>query len=76
MLWTFDTHGGSVAAQPVLAEGLVFAGGGQGTLFVLDAASGAERFTFSAGDGINGSPAFSGGVLYLGSADGNLYAIR
>ena len=76
VLWTFDTHGGSVAAQPVLAEGLVFAGGGQGTLFVLDAASGTERFTFSAGDGINGSPAFSGGVLYLGSADGNLYAIR
>lgn len=76
VLWTFDTHGGNVAAQPVLAEGLVFAGGGQGTLFVLDAASGTERFTFSAGDGINGSPAFSGGVLYLGSADGNLYAIR
>ena len=76
VLWTFDTHGGSVAAQPVLAEGLVFAGGGQGTLVALDAASGTERFTFSTGDGINGSPAFSGGVLYLGSADGNLYAIR
>ncbi|MFC2593810.1 MAG: PQQ-binding-like beta-propeller repeat protein [Fretibacterium sp.] len=25
---------------------------------------------------MNGSPAFSRGVLYLGSADGNLYAIR
>ena len=76
VLWTFDTQGGNMAAQPVFAEGLVFAGGGQGTLFVLDAASGTERFTFSAGARINSSPAFSGGVLYLASADGNLYAIR
>ena len=74
--WSFDTQGGSVSAMPVLAEGLVFAGGGQGTLFVLDAASGATRFTFSTGGGINGTPTFAGGVLFVGSADGNIYAIR
>jgi outer membrane protein assembly factor BamB len=76
MLWNFDTQGGTVLGTPIAAEGLVFVGGGQGTLFVLDATSGAARFTFSAGGEINGTPAFSGGVLFLGSADGNLYAIR
>ncbi|MDR2178800.1 MAG: PQQ-binding-like beta-propeller repeat protein [Synergistaceae bacterium] len=76
MIWSFDTQGGTVVGTPIAAEGLVFIGGGQGTLFVLDAKDGAVRFTFSTGGGINGTPAFSGGVLFLGSTDGNLYAIR
>lgn len=74
-LWEFSTNGGSVLAKPLIAEGLVFAAGGQGTLFVLNAADGAERFTFPTGDCINGTPAFMGGVLFLASTDGNLYAI-
>ena len=76
VLWNFDTQGGTVAGMPVAAEGLVFVGGGQGMLFVLDAAGGSSRFTFQTGGGINGAPAFTGGVLFLGSADGNVYAIR
>jgi outer membrane protein assembly factor BamB len=75
-LWTFETQGGAVSGTPVAAEGLVFVGGGQGTLFVLDASKGTLRYTFSTGGEIGGTPAFSGGVLFLGSADGNLYAIR
>lgn len=75
-LWSFETQGGTVAATPIQAEGLVFVGSGQGTLFVLDAATGGERFSFPTGAGINGTPAFSGGVLFLGSADGKLYALR
>jgi outer membrane protein assembly factor BamB len=76
VLWNFDTQGGTVLGTPIAADGLVFVSGGQGTLFVLDAKDGAARFTFATGGGINGTPAFSGGVLFLGSADGNLYAIR
>jgi outer membrane protein assembly factor BamB len=75
-LWSFDTQGGAVPGTPVSAEGLVFACGGQGTLFVLDAASGAERFTFQTGVDINGAPAYSGGILFMGSGDGRIYAIR
>ncbi len=75
ILWQFETNGGNVAARPVLAEGLVFAGGGDGVLHVLDASSGAERATLTTGEGINGTPAFDGGVLYLGSGDGTLCAI-
>jgi outer membrane protein assembly factor BamB len=75
-IWNFDTQGGTVSGTPVFAEGLLFVGGGQGTLFVLDAETGAARFTFQTGRGINGAPAFLDGVLFLGSADGNVYAIR
>jgi outer membrane protein assembly factor BamB len=76
ILWTFETGGGTVVGTPIAAEGLVFIGGGQGTLFALDGSSGAVRFTFVTEGGINGTPAFSGGVLFLGSADGKFYAIR
>lgn len=75
ILWKFDTQGGSVSACPVCADGLVFAGGGQGVLSILDANTGKLRSTFTTGGGIAGTPAFDGGVLYLGSGDGNLYAI-
>ena len=75
ILWKFDTQGGSVSACPICADGLVFAGGGQGVLSILDAETGKLRFTFTTGGGIAGTPAFNGGVLYLGSGDGNLYAI-
>jgi outer membrane protein assembly factor BamB len=74
--WSFHTEGGTVSGKPVAAEGLVFVGGGQGTLFVLDAETGTSRFVFQTGDGINGAPAFANGVLFLGSGDGNVYAIR
>jgi outer membrane protein assembly factor BamB len=73
--WSFDTQGGTVSGMPAAAEGLLFVGGGQGTLFVLDAETGVSRFVFQTGGGINGAPAFADGVLFLGSADGNVYAI-
>jgi len=76
VLWYFDTKGGTVAGTPVVAEGLVFVGGGQGTLFALDVASGAVRFTFHTGGGINGAPAYSGGILFLGNNNGKIYAVR
>ncbi|MBQ9526467.1 MAG: PQQ-binding-like beta-propeller repeat protein [Fretibacterium sp.] len=75
VLWQFNTQGGEVMAQPVVGEGMVFAGGGQGVLSILNAATGKLLSTFTTGAAINGTPAFEGGVLYLGSGDGSLYAI-
>ena len=75
VLWQFNTQGGSLSARPVFGEGMVFAGGGQGVLSILDAQTGKLISTFTTGQGIDGTPAFDGGVLYLGSSDGNLYAI-
>lgn len=77
ILWQFNTNGGAVTARPVAssADELVFAGGGQGILSILDANTGKLRATFTTDGSILGTPAFGGGVLYLGSADKNLYAI-
>jgi outer membrane protein assembly factor BamB len=66
-----------MSGAPVLADGLLFVGGGQGTLFILDPSNGAARFTFQTeSGGINGAPAFADGVLFLGGADGKVYALR
>lgn len=75
ILWQFNTQGGEVMARPVVGEGLVFAGGGQGVLSILNAGTGKLLSTFTTGAGIAGTPAFEGGVLYLGSGNGSLYAI-
>lgn len=78
ILWTFSTNGGTITARPAASsaeDNLVFVGDGQGTLAVLDANTGRLRSTFKTDGSIIGDPAFGGGVLYLGSADGNLYAI-
>jgi outer membrane protein assembly factor BamB len=76
ILWSFHTAEGNVTGTPIAADGLVFAGGGMGTLFALDAASGTVRSTFSAEGGINGTPAYSAGILFLGSSGARIYAIR
>ncbi|GHS96057.1 hypothetical protein AGMMS50276_13820 [Synergistales bacterium] len=74
--WRFNTKGGAVPGATIIADGLVFVGGGQGTLFILDAATGEHRSTFQTGGEISARGAFAGGVLFTGSADGNVYAIR
>jgi outer membrane protein assembly factor BamB len=74
--WSFDTGGGAVSGAPIPADGLVFVGGGNGMLSILDAASGTLRSTFQTGGEIRARGAFADGVLFLGSADGNVYAIR
>ncbi|GHV47995.1 hypothetical protein FACS1894204_11920 [Synergistales bacterium] len=74
--WSFDTKGGAVPGATIIADGLVFVGGGNGTLFILDAASGTLKSTFQTGGEIRARGAFAGGILFLGSADGNVYAIR
>ena len=75
VLWQFNTQGGNVTARPIPGEGMVFAGGGQGVLSILNATTGKLLSTFTTNGAISGTPAFEGGVLYLGSEDGNLYAI-
>ncbi|WP_369373825.1 PQQ-binding-like beta-propeller repeat protein [Streptomyces sp. cg36] len=69
--WRFD--GASVGSNPVVARGLVFAGGGK-SLHALDAATGSTRWTFTAAGDVN-SPAAQGSAVYVGSADSTLYAL-
>jgi outer membrane protein assembly factor BamB len=42
----------------------------------VDIRTGQEKWKFKADDGILPSPAISDGVVYFGSNDGSLYAVR
>ena len=62
-------------SSPVVANGLVYFGSGDGNVYALDAATGATRWTFKTGDVVHASPAYADGVLYVGSWDSWFYAI-
>jgi outer membrane protein assembly factor BamB len=62
-------------SSPVVADGTVVVGSGDGNVYALDAASGEPRWTFRTGNVVHASPAYADGVVYVGSWDGDLYAI-
>ncbi|MEP7044665.1 MAG: PQQ-binding-like beta-propeller repeat protein [Dokdonella sp.] len=62
-------------SSPVVAQGVVYFGSGDGNLYALDAASGELRWKFQTGDVVHASPALANGVLYFGSWDSYLYAV-
>ena len=62
-------------SSPVVADGAVFFGSGDGHLYAVETASGSLRWKFRTGDVVHASPAFADGVIYAGSWDGRLYAV-
>ncbi|MDA1193268.1 MAG: PQQ-binding-like beta-propeller repeat protein, partial [Candidatus Poribacteria bacterium] len=62
--------------EAIVGGGLVYVGTYHGTLHALDAASGAERWTYSAGAPILHSPAYADGAVYFGTARGKVIALN
>ncbi len=62
-------------SSPVVAQGAVYFGSGDGNLYALDAATGEQRWKFKTGDVVHASPAFADGVLFFGSWDSYFYAV-
>jgi outer membrane protein assembly factor BamB len=62
-------------SSPVIVQGTVYFGSGDGHLYALDAASGELKWKFKTGDVIHASPAYADGVLYVGSWDSFFYAV-
>ncbi len=62
-------------SSPVLGDGAVFFGSGDGNVYALDAGSGTLRWKFQTGDVVHASPAFADGIVYVGSWDSYFYAI-
>ena len=71
--WRFET-GGNAAPTPAVAGDTVYVASDGGTLFALEAATGAERWRFATGGGAF-PPALADGVVYIGSVDGTVYAV-
>ena len=65
------------SCSPAVAGGLVCLGGGRdGTLYALDAQTGQAEWQFKTGGPIKSSPAIADGVVYVGSDDSSLYALK
>ena len=62
-------------SSPVVAQGAVYFGSGDGNLYALDAVSGELRWKFKTGDVVHASPALADGVLFVGSWDSYFYAV-
>lgn len=62
-------------SSPLVADGTVYFGSGDGHLYALDAANGELRWKFKTDDVVHASPALAGGVVYVGSWDSRFYAV-
>ena len=62
-------------SSPVVANGAVYFGSGDGNLYALDAATGDLRWKFKTGDVVHASPALADGVLFFGSWESYFYAV-
>ncbi len=62
-------------SSPVVANGVVYFGSGDGNVYAVDAATGDMRWKFTTGDVVHASPALADGVLFFGSWDSYFYAV-
>ena len=62
-------------SSPVVADGVIYFGTGEGVLYALDAHSGAERWAFEPADTMHSSPAIAEGTVYVGNMESRLYAV-
>lgn len=63
-------------SSPVVAEGKVLVGSGNGYLFAINAKNGQLDWKFKTGGVIHSSPAVSGDSVYFASWDSNIYALN
>ncbi len=62
-------------SSPVVANGKVFFGSGDGNVYAADAQTGVLQWKFQTKDVVHASPAVVGNVVYIGSWDSYLYAL-
>lgn len=73
--WSFDGHG-SFDAQAVICGQTVLAADDQGWLYMLDADSGRQRWSYEIGAALSAGPAVAAGAVVIGCQDGNVYCFE
>ena len=74
-LWTFDTGGGAISS-PAVADGMVFIGGEDSTVYAINALTGELVWSYSVGSYALGGPAVADGMVFAVSwGDGVLHAL-
>jgi len=72
--WQVKT-GGPVRSSPVMVDGMVYIGSGDGNVYAIHADSGKELWKHKTGGFVSGSASVVGDTVYIASEDGNLYAL-
>jgi len=62
-------------SSPVVAQGAVYFGSGDGNLYAIDITTGELRWKFQTGDVVHASPAFANGTIFFGSWDSYFYGV-
>ncbi|MFL6697780.1 MAG: PQQ-binding-like beta-propeller repeat protein [Vitreoscilla sp.] len=62
-------------SSPLVVDGKVVFGSGDGHVYAVDAISGKLAWKFATGDVVHASPAYADGLVVVGSWDGRLYAL-
>lgn len=62
-------------SSPVVWNGAVYFGSGDGNVYALNAASGELKWKFKTGDVVHASPAIADGAVFIGSWDSYFYAL-
>ena len=62
-------------SSPVIYEGNIYFGSGNGKVYALDINDGSTIWSFQTGDVVHSSPAVSYGKVYIGSWDSYLYCL-
>jgi len=74
--WEWGLEGWDIyTSSPVLADSVVVFGAGDGSLYALQAATGAELWRFDTDGRIRSTPAIVDGIVFAGSTDGIVYAL-
>jgi outer membrane protein assembly factor BamB len=72
--WKFHTSG-RVISSPAVANGIVYVGSTDGSLYALDLGSGTLKWKFATQSWVTSSPAIESGTVYFESYDSNFYAV-
>jgi outer membrane protein assembly factor BamB len=73
--WHVETHG-QISASPAVVRGTVFVGTNGGSLYAIDASSGAVRWKYRAGNGLKSNPLVYDGVVIVGEGNADSTTIQ
>jgi outer membrane protein assembly factor BamB len=73
--WGYPT-GGAVISSPAVANGIVYVGSNDGSLYALSTATGKLRWSYATGGPITSSPAVTDNRVFVYSSGGVFYALN
>jgi outer membrane protein assembly factor BamB len=74
LAWRFPT-GDAILSSPVVADGIVYIGSSDQSIYAVDVAKGTKQWSFRTEDAVEAPPLVLEGRVYVGSIDGFFYAL-